>query len=639
MKMTIQSLEYTNIRKFSSLRIPFTSESGTLYKYNFIMMGNGTGKTTTITLLKGLLDGTANNWDATTVRSFRPLSSPASKGTFTVNTLFDDKPYNYILNLDYETGKAEALCSTASQGGLGPRKFPSAIEGLFSEEFVRRFVFDGEQAVKAMDNTSNEAEEAIKYLYRLDVFDDVSRTNRLVLSSIQDEEGGALGTDRSVKNLRSRQKTVNDAIVRLSIKQKELRSIIDQKIRERDEKGTQISNLDKQYNELFAKQTEAKSARDKIRGDLDLSVASILELTKSPYLLSESICLRMFELGDCMTKLKLPKTISKDFFRELANEKTCICGHEIGAAEKDQILKNAEKYLGSDQQSVLNNIKSALMNSSYDNRLADAFAELSELDAALNIADNELLRIEDLLTQAGGEKSKALRDERDALIDEIGRLSEELSVIESLDENNPSLSEENNLNKAHLAFDDLEKKIASATRTNVALHRRDVIEALITEIKEEATRKIKEEIILKTNKKLQSVITDDDIQIESVDRYIKLKNKSGASEGQTLSIAYCFLGTMFEDSELQFPFIIDSPAGKMDYAKRRAVAEILPSLFNQLIAFVTSAEVEQFADQFYDDANSQFTTIIADPTNNAISIHRGKEFFDSYQREHREEEN
>ena len=95
---------------------------------------------------------------------------------------------------------------------------------------------------------------------------------------------------------------------------------------------------------------------------------------------------------------------------------------------------------------------------------------------------------------------------------------------------------------------------------------------------------------------------------------------------------------MFEDSELQFPFIIDSPAGKMDYVKRRAVANILPTLFNQLIAFVTSAEVEQFADQFYGSSNSQFVTIIADPTMDSVEIHPGKDYFDSYQRDNREEE-
>lgn len=95
---------------------------------------------------------------------------------------------------------------------------------------------------------------------------------------------------------------------------------------------------------------------------------------------------------------------------------------------------------------------------------------------------------------------------------------------------------------------------------------------------------------------------------------------------------------MFEDSELQFPFVIDSPAGKMDYAKRRAVADILPMLFNQLIAFVTSAEVEQFADRFYNMQSTQFVTIIAPQGQDAVEIHLGKDLFNKYQRDHSEEE-
>lgn len=158
---------------------------------------------------------------------------------------------------------------------------------------------------------------------------------------------------------------------------------------------------------------------------------------------------------------------------------------------------------------------------------------------------------------------------------------------------------------------------------------------MINEIKQQATAALKEEIIRKTNEKLRRVILDDYIEIESIDRYIKLKGKDGASEGQTLSIAYCFLGTLFEDAELEFPFIIDSPTGKMDFEKRQAVADVIPRVFNQMIAFVQSAEVERFADRFYGNPDSQYITIIASPEGRPPEVHKGIEFFDSYQREHK----
>ena len=639
MKMTILSLEYANIRKFSNLKIQFADETGKLYKNSFIMMGNGTGKTTTITLIKGLLDGTAEKWSADVVKSFAPVSSSASTGSFKITVQFDEKTYIYILNLNYETGKAEIQCTTAAQGGLGPRKFPSALNGLFTEEFVRRFVFDGEQATKAMDNTSNEAEEAIKYLYRLDVFDEISRANRQILTAIQDAEGGARGTDRSVRVLRTKQSDIKETIDRLLVRQKELQADIATKQATQADLESRISKIDEKYKDLSREKEEVIKRRDQAKNKIDLCISRILAGTKSPYLLSETICSRMFELGDCMTKIKLPKTISRDFFKELAQEKRCICGREIGPNEQKAILENAERFLGSDQQSVLNNIKSNLMNSVYDDRLKVAFEELDQLVVELKIAEDNLMDVEDRLAKAGGEEAVALRKERDELISELGHLDEELKTIESKDESNKSLTEDNNLAKARAKYDEYEARIASATRTNAALHRKDIVESLIAQIRSEATKRLKQEIIRKANEKLHTVITDDQIEIESIDKFIQLKGKTGASEGQTLSIAYCFLGTMFEDSELQFPFVIDSPAGKMDYVKRRAVANILPTLFNQLVAFVTSAEVEQFADQFYADANSQFVTIIANPIEDTIEIHPGKDYFDSYQRDHREEEN
>ena len=162
--------------------------------------------------------------------------------------------------------------------------------------------------------------------------------------------------------------------------------------------------------------------------------------------------------------------------------------------------------------------------------------------------------------------------------------------------------------------------------------------SLINEIKVQATKALKTEIIKKTNEKIRRVITDDFIEIDNIDGYIKLKNRDGASEGQTLSIGYCFLGTLFEDSELEFPFIIDSPTGKMDFDKRKAVADIIPHVFNQMISFVQSAEVEKFADRFYDNPDSRFITIMASHETGMVRVEEGKDFFDKYQREHKGDE-
>ena len=631
MKMSILELEYKNIRKISSLQISFRNDTGGVIKNNFVMMANGTGKTTTMTLIKGLLDGSAKNWPVDYVKSFAPTTTTGDKGEFSITVKFDEKQYKYFLSLDYVNGIAKIETQAPPKGRETGLLLPTAIKGIFTPEFVSRFVFDGEQAKKSMDRTSNEADETIRYLYRLDELDEILAMNMNILTEIQNAEGGSTGTRGSLSNLRSRQKKVRDHIASLEKKQKQLNGDIARFSQEKIEKEKQRQELDKNYEALNKEKNEVIAEQEKNRGNVEIT--EIVSLVKTPYLVSEGLCNRMYEFGDAMKKLKLPKSSSKDFFTELAYAEKCVCDRCIGEKERDAILKNAERYLGSDHQAVLNNIKSVLMGSTYDERLVAAFEELGKLQEQKTRLNARFADVEDKLIKAGGPQVEQLQSEIEVLIGQISSAQTQLKIIESKDEDDETLTEENNLHKARRADPEYEVKIASTTKTNAALRKKNVVQDLVNEIKTQATAALKEEIIKKANDKISRVIKDDYIEIESIDGYIKLKDREGASDGQTLSIGYCFLGTLFEEAELEFPFVIDSPTGKMDFDKRQAVADIIPVVFNQMIAFVQSAEVKCFADRFYKNTDTQYLTIVASKDTEEIAIHKGIAFFDSYQRE------
>lgn len=633
MKMSILELEYKNIRKISSLQISFRNDTGGVIKNNFVMMANGTGKTTTMTLIKGLLDGSAKNWPADYVKSFAPTTTTGDKGEFSITVKFDEKQYKYFLSLDYVNGIAKIETQAPPKGRETGLLLPTAIKGIFTPEFVSRFVFDGEQAKKSMDRTSNEADETIRYLYRLDELDEILAMNMNILTEIQNAEGGSTGTRGSLSNLRSRQKKVRDHIASLEKKQKQLNGDIARFSQEKIEKEKQRQELDKNYEALNKEKNEVIAEQEKNRGNVDVKITEIVSLVKTPYLVSEGLCNRMYEFGDAMKKLKLPKSSSKDFFTELAYAEKCVCDRCIGEKERDAILRNAERYLGSDHQAVLNNIKSVLMGSTYDERLVAAFEELGKLQEQKTRLNARFADVEDKLIKAGGPQAEQLQSEIEVLIGQISSAQTQLEIIESKDEDDETLTEENNLHKARRADAEYEAKIASTTKTNAALRKKNVVQDLVNEIKTQATAALKEEIIKKANDKINRVIKDDYIEIESIDGYIKLKDREGASDGQTLSIGYCFLGTLFEEAELEFPFVIDSPTGKMDFDKRQAVADIIPVVFNQMIAFVQSAEVKCFADRFYKNTDTQYLTIVASKDTEEIAIHKGIAFFDSYQRE------
>lgn len=638
MKMSILEIEYKNIRKISSLQISFRNNDGGVIKNNFVMMANGTGKTTTMTLIKGLLDASAAKWPVDHVKSFAPTTTTGDNGEFSITVKFDEKQYKYFLSLDYVHGTAKIETLAPPKGRESGLRLPEAIKGIFTPEFVSRFVFDGEQAKKSMDRTSNEADETIRYLYRLDELDEILAMNMNILTEIQNAEGGGKGTNSSLSNLRSRQKKVREHIALLEKKQKELNTDIAHLSQDKSEKEKQRQELDKNYEALNKEKNEIIAEQEKNRGSIDVKITEIISLVKTPYLVSESLCQRMYELGAAMKKLKLPKSSSKDFFTELAHAEKCVCDRCIGEKERNAILKNAERYLGSDHQAVLNTIKSVLMDSAYDERLVTAFEELGKLQEQKTRLNARYADVEDKLIKAGGPQVEQLQREIEELIGKISAAKTQLQVIESKDENDETLTEENNLHKARRADAEYEIKIASTTKTNAALKKKNIVQGLIDEIKVQATKALKQEIIKKANEKIHRVITDDFIEIDNIDGYIKLKDRDGASEGQTLSIGYCFLGTLFEDAELEFPFVIDSPTGKMDFDKRQAVADIIPVVFNQMIAFVQSAEVERFADRFYKNPNAQYLTVVASKETGEVVVHKGIDFFDSYQREHKGDE-
>lgn len=631
MKMSILGIEYKNIRKIADLKLSFVDATGNVINNNFIMMANGTGKTTTMTLLKGLLDGTAVEWSASDVKSFAPTTGVSDAGEFSITVKFDERQYKYFLCLDYRAGVATINTTTTVNGGYEEgRHLPDSLKDIFSPEFVSRFVFDGEQAKKTMDSSSNEAEETIKYLYRLDKLDNIIASNQRILTEIQEAEG-TKGSKGSLSNLKTRRDSVCKIIETLKDKAKKLKADIEEYQTEQESKIARRNELDKNYEELNAEKQDIIKEQQHNKDAVDAKISEILNLMKSPYLISPEFNERMYELTSSMTKLKLPKTISRDFFVELSEADTCVCGREIKDKERQFILINVEKYLGSDQQSVLNAIKSSLNSNSYDERLSEAYEHLKELREEGNRLQTRFNNNAEKLLKAGGEEAFKLNERILELGNAIAVAKSQLDIIESKDESNEELNENNNIHKAQIVFKDYEQKIAAATRTSIALNRKEVVEALLLDIRSKATTELKKEIVHKTNEKLKEVIKDDDIEIEDINKYIKLKNRDGASEGQTLGIAYCFLGTLFEDAELEFPFIIDSPTGKMDFDKRQAVADIIPDVFNQMIAFVQSAEVEHFANRFYDKPNTQFITIIAS-TQGGVEIHMGKEFFDSYQR-------
>src|SRR5690349_19557196 len=70
---------------------------GKLPKVSLIQMPNGTGKTTTLELLKAALSGAAQHWDADYIRDFRRSGETHRHGVFRVDLLIAGRPASWEL--------------------------------------------------------------------------------------------------------------------------------------------------------------------------------------------------------------------------------------------------------------------------------------------------------------------------------------------------------------------------------------------------------------------------------------------------------------------------------------------------------------------------------------------------------------
>ena len=138
MKIRILGWESEGLR-CPDIKILLSSE-GRPNRVSLIQMPNGTGKTTTLSLLKAALTGVAENWDQEKVVQFRRRGEDLPSGTFLVKLSIDDKPLTFEMTLDFLDGGVKYRTTALSSGGVSDGwKPPSEVRRFLTERFVDLF--------------------------------------------------------------------------------------------------------------------------------------------------------------------------------------------------------------------------------------------------------------------------------------------------------------------------------------------------------------------------------------------------------------------------------------------------------------------------------------------------------------------
>jgi hypothetical protein len=639
MDLKITGIRYENIREFEEVELDFTNGSpGNPHHISLVQMPNGTGKTTTMNLIRTLLLG--REMDQEEVRSFQPSDFDAIEGAFEVDFVSSGDPFTLRLELDYEVGDHSYRHIKPKEVGGGEMAghfLPNELNNVITEDFVDLFVFNGELTEDFIETGSDEAENALKIVNFLNRLENQKEQIEQVVQDRQEDAN--VTTEKGYHNIQSRLETTEEKLDDLQERREDLEEEIEDHQEEIDELEDRRQEILAENEEQLEKDKRLEGEIQNLKNGLENKTEELLDTMRKPSRLDVDLNDDMEKLLENMNIMQLPKSTSQEFFTELSESGTCICGRDIEEEHEHNILDNADKFLSEQDIGVLNSLKDNLRSIPDYESFEDTFEELEDKRGELKQAEEERARL-DLDDPNLNEKLDNIIEKIEEEERERDDKQEELRRLTSNDKNEQQefgLDWKNNIPLCKRKREQRKEELRKASGTVNFGKKADILENIFDDFIDKCLESLKEKQIEETNEKLERILGLSKVQVEDIDNSIKIEGRDDISEGQALSIAYAYLSTLFEDSALDVPFVIDSPAVSIDYEKRAEVAPIISDLFDQLIIFVISPERRSFVDEL-ESNDIQYCTIHKTNKPGEIEKHLDKDFFMDFQSEEERQE-
>ena len=630
MKIELVNLQIEAIRDFNELVLNFGSPSPN--HITTIQMPNGTGKTTTLLLLKLLFSGKVLTKQE--IVDFKPTLFEASEGLAKMNITIDGSAYTIELRLNYDEESYQYYTRSPAIGGHEEgHHIPPRFR--LTPDLVNLFVFNGEIATDLFKTTSKTAELAIDSLYGLSKVEELVDKVRDHKQTIKDNNKTKITKSSTLDQKRARLIVLEDCKDRMEVELKEDQDRIDEIDGELDAVQEELNKL--QNPETRSKMESLRASIKQAEKDIETKTQELRGIGINPMALSDYFSESLTQLKDQMDTLKLPRGTSTEFFQELCDSDTCICGTKMTPELKKSIMANSVKYLSDDLAGIMNSVKTEISNWKDDtSSYKGIVSEISAIKRKMNEDRQEYLALE---KSSGGKDSQKRYSE---LLEQKHTLESEkrecmYSIAFAKDDYNNN-DPETNINLCEEAIRALKAEIGAGDQVIHKLNLCDKAMSLLNEIYDVAMRQLKSHVIKVTNETLYPIMGDE-IVVKNIDKSIILKNKPIGSEGQVLTTGYAYISALFKDSEFKLPFIIDSPCGSLDLNKRAYVAKKIPGLFDQVVFFVTSSERLRFTDVLEKMENINPYTVWKEDVGDKkiIMMSQDSKFFNEFQMNDEEE--
>ncbi len=605
--MTIQLAGWTS----KGLRCPdidlTLGNGGAIPIVSLLQMPNGTGKTTTLTMLRAAMTGEASTWPADRVRALRRPGETTDQGQFALHLAIDGKPLTLEVRLNFEDGTASYRTSSPGLGGLVPGwKPPQEVQRFFDDRFVKLFVFDGEFADRLLQPGYSEAGQAIDALFQLYLLEEVQAKTQEIWEKAASTKGAKTETgltmyqnkaSRLATRIAKAEKALQEATSKLASTNAAITEL-EQKIQDRI--GAQ--------EELRAKLDAAREREMAAENDVNACAATVMGYIRQPHVLAAGFATSLVHMKNQLDRLKLPASTSSQFFIELLQEDNCICGRPLDDNTRDVLQQRAALYLAEDTSGVLNTLKGDIDNNIEKPGAAtskDLTTSLEELGKAViekATATTAVRALRQKLIDQGDEELRKNEEELNERVKERELLTSLIGEINRA----PSINDDENtkcLKSLRAQLLDVQKKVAEITGTIELRQKVFIIQQILTDALADARQRLRTVILQEVNDRLRKVLYRDPLEVASIDSCVRLKAQDGASVGQTLTVGYVFLTTLLNRGQHQVPLVIDSPANPLSIEVRREVGKIIPSLCKQFVAFTISSERAGFVRPLAETAN------------------------------------
>ena len=575
-----------------------------------IQMPNGTGKTTTLSLLRMALSGAADQ-DALNrmqigmqIAEFQKREDPLPSGLFELRLLLNEQRVTINMEFDFDNDRIyyKTTRGDGQDKGFNP---PMEFRRFMNEDFVKFYVFDGELADNILSDKHTDAQKAIESLFQIHLLERmqekvVNYWDEQTQGQTAREQTGLTRRTNKLKDWRARRKTL---LHQKKEYEEELDTVLKDLKRQQRRYDSEIKKIDDRAEKVRAAETTVTEAERRVHE----SAQGALDSLRGPHTLSPIFATSIYELKTGLDRVKLPESAAREFFEELANEDDCVCGRPIDDEIRIAIRERAQRYLGSDDASLLNNMKSAIDDAVGQSRtqpaeaLSESIQVLDELVGKELKAYNELDELRrdaersDPEVRRAKEKIDRLKIEQNRLENEIERFNGEDDTVEfgRIEKIDPGYIF--SIETIQQGISIQEDKVNESKKARTLRNKRNLLKQIISKAHCKTRDHITSEIRDATNIRIGKLMPDNMIRVKEIDRCVVLEGQSSGSAGENLSIGYAFLATLFNrSSEHRLPFVVDSPANPIDYDIRPKLGQLVPNLTSQFIAFVISSERRRF---------------------------------------------